>query len=216
MDSIDDLISQIPLDQIASQLGVDEATAESAVRTAVPALLGGMQANAADPGGAESLQRALAGHTQDSYDLSDLASIDVGDGDKIVHHIYGDNTNEVVARLGGKSDGGGGMMKMLLPILAPILMSWLAKRMGGAGQTSSSGDAGTGLDDLLGGVTGGGGGGGGGLDDLLGSVTGGSGGGGLGDLLGGLLGGGGSGGSSAGVDDLGDLLGGLLGGGTKG
>lgn len=142
MDSIEDLISQIPLDQIASQLGVDEATAESAVRTAMPALLGGMQANAGDPGGAASLQKALAGHTQDSYDLSDLASIDVGDGEKIVQHIYGDNTDDVITRLGGQS-GGGGMMKSLLPILAPILMGWLAKRMGGAGQTS--GDAGGGL-----------------------------------------------------------------------
>lgn len=107
-----------------------------------------------------------------------------------MHHIYGDTTDEVVARLGGTSGSGGGMMKMLLPILAPILMSWLAKRMGGAVQTPSSADAGTGLDDLLGGVTGGGGGGGGGLDDLLGSVTGNGGGGSLGDLLGGLLGGG--------------------------
>jgi Bacterial protein of unknown function (DUF937) len=50
MDTADEILSQIPLDQLAQQLGVDEATAEHAVRQAVPALLGGMEANAQDPG----------------------------------------------------------------------------------------------------------------------------------------------------------------------
>ena len=62
MDTADEILSQIPLDQLAQQLGVDEATAEQAVRQAVPALLGGMEANAQDPGGAASLEKALGQH----------------------------------------------------------------------------------------------------------------------------------------------------------
>src|SRR5688500_1034932 len=57
---IDELMSQIPIGQLAGQLGVSEAEAEQAVRTALPALLGGMQANAQDPAGEASLAQALS------------------------------------------------------------------------------------------------------------------------------------------------------------
>lgn len=215
--SIDDLVSQIPIGQLAAQLGVDEETADSAVRSAIPALLGGLAANAQDPGGAASLQNALAQHANDPLDLS---AVDVADGEKIVHHIYGDNTDEVVSRLGGlggdSQGGGGGLMKMLLPLLAPLIMGWLAKKTTG-GQAAPGEGGGGGLGGMLDSLGGGSGGGGGDLGDLLGSVTGSGsgGGGGLGDLLGGMFGGGGGGSSNDGPD-IGDLLGDLLGGGTKG
>ena len=59
MTDLNDLLSQIPMDQLARQLGVDDGTAEQAARQALPALLGGMQANAQDPAGATSLSRAV-------------------------------------------------------------------------------------------------------------------------------------------------------------
>ncbi len=205
MSAADDILAQIPLAELAGQLGLDEADAEQAVRQAVPALLGGMEANAQDPAGAASLERALAQHAGDPFEGLNLDQIDTTDGGKIVDHVFGDNSDQVVNRLGG------GMMGKLLPMLAPLVMAWLAGKLTGGAQTAPSGSGDGGLDDLLGGVTGGGG-----LDDLLGGLTGGGGdsgsGGGLGDLLGGLLGGA-SGGDSS---DIGDLLGGLLGGGTKG
>ena len=49
MSAVDDILADIPMDQLAAQLGVDEATAEQATRQAIPALLGGMQANAEIP-----------------------------------------------------------------------------------------------------------------------------------------------------------------------
>jgi len=49
MSAVDDILTDIPMDQLATLLGVDEATAEQATRQAIPALLGGMQANAEDP-----------------------------------------------------------------------------------------------------------------------------------------------------------------------
>ena len=206
MSAVDEILSQIPMDQLASQLGVDEASAEQAARQAVPALLGGMQANAQDPGGAASLARALGEHAGgDPFEGLDLDSVDVDDGEAIVGNVFGDNRDQVVNKLGGQG-GTQGMMAKLLPLLAPLVLSWLAgKFSGGQGQAAPGGEgSGGGLGDLLGGAAGGG------LDDLLG---GGSGGGGLGDLLGGLLGGGG--GSAPGGSDIGDLLGGLLGGGRK-
>jgi hypothetical protein len=56
------------MDQLAAQLGVDEATAEQATRQAIPALLGGLQANAEDPAGAMSLAGALGDHPSDLID----------------------------------------------------------------------------------------------------------------------------------------------------
>ena len=44
MASLDDLMSRIPVDQVAQRLGVDNATAETAVRAALPTLVGGLDA----------------------------------------------------------------------------------------------------------------------------------------------------------------------------
>ncbi|MCD2105816.1 MULTISPECIES: DUF937 domain-containing protein [Rhodococcus] len=194
MASLDDLLSQIPIDQIAQQLGVDQATAESAVKTALPTLVGGLGANAQDPAGAASLESALQSHADTSLldDGVDISKVDTADGQKIVSNIFGGNTDQVASALGGVGgDGGNDLVKQLLPILAPIVLAYLAKQFtgGGAGaQTQASG--GGGLGDLLGGILGGGGNSGGGIGGALGGILGGSGGGGLGDLLGGLLGGG--------------------------
>lgn len=197
MDTADEILSQIPLDQLSQQLGVDEATAEQAVRQAVPALLGGMEANARDPGGAASLEKALGQHAGSPLEGLDLGSIDTADGEAIVGNVFGDNSEQVINKLGGET-GGSNLMAKLLPILAPIVLNLLAGKFLGQGQAAGQGPGPTPSGESTGG-----------LEDLIGSATGGGGSGGIGDLLGGS---GGSGGSS---DVIGDLLGGLLGGGTK-
>lgn len=204
MSAVDEILSQIPIRQLADQLGVDETAAEQAARQALPALLGGMQANAADPQGAASLERALSQHLGTSVGGLDLRNVDTTDGDQIVGHIFGDNREQVVNRLGARG-AGEGLMGKLLPMLAPLVLSWLAgKFLGGAQKTPAGGTATTSSR--------------GGLEDLLPGASGGaSGGGGLGDLLGGILGGGGStSGTQAGQDSITDILGGLLGGGRRG
>lgn len=171
MSPVDEILSQIPLSELAARLGTDEATAAAATRQALPALLGGIQANTADPGGAESFARAVDGHSGALIDgRVDLGQVDTGDGEKIVGHVFGDNRGQVVNQLslGGAGDG---LIGKLLPLLAPIVMSYLAKKLGG-GSAGGSG----GLGDLLGGLLGGAGGGaqsGGGLGDLLGGLLGG-------------------------------------------
>jgi Bacterial protein of unknown function (DUF937) len=42
MSAVDDILADIPMDQLAAQLGVDEATAEQMTRQAIPALLGAL------------------------------------------------------------------------------------------------------------------------------------------------------------------------------
>ncbi|MFP5281927.1 MAG: DUF937 domain-containing protein [Actinomycetes bacterium] len=178
MSAVDDILRQIPLSQLAAQLGTDEQTAEAATRSALPALLGGLQANAQDSERATSLDQALGQHSPSLIDGGvDLNQVDTNEGEKIVSHIFGGQREAVANELGagGLADGalGSGMVQRLLPILAPIVMSYLAKQLTGqAGAGAASG----GLGGVLGSVLGGGG------------LAGGPGAGGLGDVLGGLLG----------------------------
>jgi hypothetical protein len=172
---IDALVSQLPMDQLARRLGVSESEAEGAVRQALPALLGGMNANAQDPAGAASLATALGEHDDDLLEGGiDLDQVDTADGEKIVRNVFGDNEPQVVDTLGGLSGGASsGLMAKLLPMLAPLVLSFLAKQFAG-GKASGGAHGGGGLGDLLGGLLGGQGGGlGGGLDDLLGGLLGG-------------------------------------------
>ncbi|GAA1767887.1 DUF937 domain-containing protein [Agromyces humatus] len=214
MAGIEDIIADLPIGDIAAKLGVDEATATSAVNEALPALLAGMGANATDPAGAASLEKAVAQHDPQLVRGGvNLGDVDEADGEKIVKNVFGGNTDQVVNALDTKSGGGiGGVVVKLLPILAPIVMSFLAaqfqkKQQAPAAQAEAGdgegGGEGGGIGDILGGLLGGGG----------GAPSGG--GGGLGDLLGGLLGGGGGASGGSGGGGLGDILGGLLGGGKR-
>jgi hypothetical protein len=205
MPDINDLFKQIPIDQIAKELGVSHAEAEHGVAVVLPALVSGMMANAKDPKGDASLLKALK--TKDTSLLDGgvkLGDIDVADGKKIVKHIFGDAAPDVAAKLGSTTPVGavsmGKLLPILAPILAPIVMAFLAKHALGS---KKAGGASGGLSDILGGILGGGG-SGGGLGGVLGNI-----------LSKGVGGGSSSSSSSGGLGGLGDLLGGLLGGGTK-
>ncbi len=208
---LNELISQLPVDQLAAQLGVGPDEARKLSKDAAGALVAGMKENAKDPGGAQSLTEALSQHSGDALDgLTDLSTIDTDDGDKIVNHVFGDQREAVVNKLGEAEGGGGmgGMIGKLLPMLAPVVLGYIAKSMSGKSGAPAAGEAagagGGGLGDMLGG--------------LLGGGEGGEGGGGLGDMLGGLLGGGdpAEGGGEGGGSSITDTLGGLLGGGRTG
>ena len=192
MSAVDEILTDIPMDQLASLLGVDEATAEQATRQAIPALLGGMQANAEDPAGAASLAGALGDHPSDLIDGGvDLDQVDADDGEKIVGNVFGTNQDQVAQTLGGNLGGQGGLIKQLLPILAPIVLAYLSKRLMGQGQGGSQ-------NDPFGGTTGSSN----PLNDMLNS------------MLGGRAAAGGSAGQSAAGSIL-DMLGGMLGAGRR-
>ncbi|MFD6390971.1 DUF937 domain-containing protein [Nocardia sp. NPDC060259] len=195
MTSFDDLLSQVPIAQIADQLGVDQATATNAVQAALPTLLGGLQANAAEPRGAASLLGALDNHggLVEGDGAVDLRQVDVADGEKIVDNVFGDEKNTVISALGGTGGtGGNDLIGKLLPILAPIVLAYVAKQLTGGGGAAAQAPqpqaSGGGLGDLLGGLIGGST-NSGGLGGVIGEALSKNAGGGLGGILGGLLGG---------------------------
>lgn len=178
MSAYDDIASRLDFQQLADQVGAEPDEVERAVHSILPALVGGMQANAADPGGADALLDAVTHHDNGLADgvngLVDVGRVDTDDGSKITRHVFGDNTDQVINQLGAGS-GGSGLVAKLLPILAPIVLSYLAKQMGQSGG-SGGGILGSILGSILSGAATGSGGGrdeGLGLDDLLGGLLGG-------------------------------------------
>ena len=141
MSAVDDILGAMPADQISQQVGASPDEVRTAAAAVLPALLGGLQANAGDPSGAGSILQALGQHDDDLLTGgADLSAIDEQDGTAIAGHIFGDQEDEVVNRLGGLpavggSGAGGALVRKLLPILAPMVLSWLANRVlkGGGG-----------------------------------------------------------------------------------
>lgn len=155
MPGLDDLMSSLPLGDIAGKLGVDDAQAAAAAKVATPALLGGMQEQAKDPTEASNLASSLGQGKPD--------------GGNFVSNMFGGQSDQLAGTLAKQANVPGvnaGMISKILPMLAPIVMGFVAKKAMG----------------------GGGGAGGGGVGNL-GSALGGNPGGGLGNVLGGLLGG---------------------------
>jgi hypothetical protein len=199
MADLDELFNQIPTKDIASKLGADEGEVNDAIHTLVPLLVGGLQQNAQDPEHASTIENAANAHAASGLLDGGVSvdQVDAADGSKAVAKIFGGNdTTQVAAALSGGGVGNSGLIKQLLPILAPIVLAYIGKQLsGGAAAPTPQGASGGGLGDILGsiltGAAGGGGAGGGNspLGSILGSVLGGGKGGGLGDILGGLLGG---------------------------
>ena len=188
---IEDILGQLPLRQLAQQFGVDEGTIGQAAAAVIPSLIGGLQHNA-DAGSEQAIAGALAQHAGSSvFDESgslDLGAVDTEDGAKIVQHIFGDQSGQMAAALGQRTGASQSLIQQLLPILAPIVLAYLAKKLtGGSSQQAGGGNI---LGDILGSVLGGGGSaapsqqsaGGGVLGSILGSILAG---GGLDAILGG-------------------------------
>ena len=216
-ESIFDQIQGAPLQQIAGQLGIDPAQAQSAVAAALPLVVGALGRNASQPQGAQALHAALQDHAGGGDIGSVLGSVLGGamggasgsSGDtlgRMLGHIFGGDQQQATQGLDQATGLGSDKTQMLLRILAPIVLAYLANHFFGRGRASAGtpapvqgdGDGTTAASDpqVLGDVLGREAdqigqqaGGAGGLGGLLGQVLGGNAGG-LGGLLGGILGGG--------------------------
>lgn len=127
MSAVTDILNQLPIDQLAAQVGEDPQTTQAVASDVVATLLHGMSANAADPAGEQSLASALTDHADQPLDIE---AVDPADGDKIVRHIFGAQTPDVIATLGDASpQGNSDLVRKLLPILAPIVLAYLGKKL---------------------------------------------------------------------------------------
>jgi hypothetical protein len=200
MAGLDDLISQIPIQDLATKLGASQGEVADAVQQLVPALVGGLQVNAQDDDDvAGRIESAAAQHAARGLLDGGVAidDVDENEGDRIVSKIFGGNdSNAVASALAGQGAGNSALIQRLLPMLAPIVLAYIGKQFMNRNTPTAEGVQAQPQQ------------GGGGLGDVLGNILGGAVGGGgnpLGSILGGVLGGGNN-------NPLGQILGGLLGG----
>lgn len=176
MSDLPELLKILPIDQIATQLGISKEEAAAAAEEGGEAILAGLELNASTPQGAESLESALKEHELTDDQLS-IESIDVEDGDKILGHVFDGKEDQVVAGLAGTAGGSGINFAKLLPMIAPAVMAMLARKSAASTRSTSTKSSGLDLGSIIGGMLGGGksSGKGGGLDlgGLLGSILGG-------------------------------------------
>ncbi len=180
-DPLLDILGNLDLDRLARQVGADPAEVQQAAAKVLPALLGGLHANAQSPGGAASLAGALTQHQNDlAAGTIDTTQVDPVEGQKVAAHIFGSQQDQVVQQLGATGVSSG-LVGKLMPLLAPIVMSYLAKQVtGSTGGAIGGGALGGVLSQVLQGATQGADGSSSSASNPMGAI--------LGDVLGGLLG----------------------------
>ncbi len=165
------------IQNIASQFGLGENQAASAVKSLLPALTGGLQNNIKQQGGVESLLGALQKGNHQQYIKSPEAlkrPEAVAEGNGILGHILGskDASRQVAAQAAEQSGVDSGVLKKMLPMVATMVMGSVSKQSEGSGLLSqlTGGSApqasGGGAAQLLSGFLGGGGDSGGGIMDI--------------------------------------------------
>lgn len=135
------------LQQIASQLQIDPAKAQSAVASAVPLLLTALGRNAQQPEGAQALLGALQRDHAGAASGTDVASLlgsvlggsgtGQSDGAGILGHIFGGDTSQAASGLGQATGLDSGKSGQLLQILAPIVLSFLSQRFLSSGNAEA-------------------------------------------------------------------------------
>ncbi|MBH1678335.1 DUF937 domain-containing protein [Stenotrophomonas maltophilia] len=143
MSLTDELLAKLqgaPLQQVSQQLGISDTQASGAISAALPVLMGALGNNASQPQGAQALLGAL----QNNHSGLDLGSVlgsvlggggggggAASDGAGILGHIFGGNQQKVETGLAQATQLDSGRTSQLLQILAPIVMAFLAQRLGG-------------------------------------------------------------------------------------
>ena len=134
--------------EIGQQLGTDPAATQQAIDAALPGLVGGMAQTAQAPQGAATIQGLLGSHGGILGDLSSAIS-GGGMGGGILGSILGQHQPAVEQGVQDASGLQSDKAKKLLMILAPIVLSALARRSMGADGAGTAPGGGGGLGGIL-------------------------------------------------------------------
>lgn len=140
------------INQLSSLVGASQEDTGKAVAASLPMLLGSITGNADKPQGVNALAGALSsGHDGSILDMlgpmlsGGYATRALGsDGSRILGHLLGDQQGTVESSVAQFAGVEGGIIKKLLPIIAPIVMGFIGRQV-----TSGGLDVG-GLGSLLG------------------------------------------------------------------
>ncbi|MEP7064934.1 MAG: DUF937 domain-containing protein [Gemmatimonadota bacterium] len=156
LDMVQQHLGPNEIQQISQQIGADPATTSNAIQAAIPMMVGGMAHTAQQPGGESAIQSAIDAHTP-ADTLGGLGGLGGmlggatggggglggmlggalgGGGGGILGSILGKHTDTVQNGVQSASGLDSTKVKALLLMLAPLVMSAMAKHQ--ASQPSGS------------------------------------------------------------------------------
>jgi hypothetical protein len=135
LDAVRQQLGPDTIQQMSGAIGADPSATSNAVSLAIPALLGGLSQNAAQPQGAAALDNALNQH--DGSILDNLGGLLGGGGGgggalggiggAILGHVFGNRRGSVEQGVGRASGLDGAQVAQLMAMLAPIVMGVLGR-----------------------------------------------------------------------------------------
>jgi hypothetical protein len=132
LDLVQSQISGDVLEQLAKQIGGGTAETQTAIQSAIPAMLQAMTKNAASQDGASSLASALD-KDHDGSILNDLMGFvtsgnDTNGGAGILNHLFGQKKSTVETAISQNSGLNSNATANLMTQLAPIVMGFLGQQ----------------------------------------------------------------------------------------
>ena len=124
------------INALSKKTGVNTSLLTKLLPLAIPILLKALTKNAGKDGGAASLLTALGQHKNTRSIPDQINDVDEEDGGKIVAHILGDDSDQIVSALAQETGMEGADVSRSLGAIAPALMSMLS---GTANSVHSSG-----------------------------------------------------------------------------
>ena len=125
------------VDALSQQTGESPINIKKLLVIALPLLLLYMTKNAQSKEGASSLAKALDDHQDIGAVDKQIAKSDAVDGEKILGHIFGGNTDQVVGGLSQNTGISTGSVIKILALLAPIILSSLRAATNHANQQAA-------------------------------------------------------------------------------
>jgi len=138
LDAIQGHLGQSQIGQISQQLGIDPATAQTAIAAAVPMIMAGMAKHASHPEGATAIQQAAETH-QDVVDNvgTMIQAGPPADNTGLLGRIFGHHNETVQQGVQQASGLDSEKARKLLMMMAPIVLSVLARKQFGNQQQAN-------------------------------------------------------------------------------
>ena len=130
--------------QIAGSLGESEQSISKGLESSIATVLGGMASKSEDPGALRRIldlvPSSLGGISWSNLaaGLSDPTSPLIGSGNRILSGLFGSSESAVTTAVGRDSGVGPGTAGTLLAMAAPMVMSFLGKRVRDEGMSMNS------------------------------------------------------------------------------
>ena len=149
---LNSMSTQGNVQSLSGKTGLSDKQIKMLLMIAIPILLKKMTNNASSQQGATSLLGALMQHNNNKSFADQLSEVDAEDGAKIVNHILGSDSNNVVRDLAGEAGVSADQVQSLLSNIAPMLMSGVSAAATSASQQQAAGVDLTSLMSLFGGA----------------------------------------------------------------